>query len=46
MHESQSRLLENHFGRSSTFWAVRFPRLRETFPEQLADVTGRSSSPP
>lgn len=39
MHESQSRLLENHVGRSPAFWARHFPRLRDTFPGQLADVT-------
>ncbi|MFO8126232.1 carboxypeptidase M32 [Yoonia sp.] len=39
MHESQSRLLENHVGRSPAFWARHYPRLRDTFPKQLADVT-------
>ncbi|MFO7804482.1 MAG: carboxypeptidase M32 [Paracoccaceae bacterium] len=39
MHESQSRLLENHVGRSPAFWARHYPRLRDTFPDQLADVT-------
>jgi len=39
MHESQSRLLENHIGRSPAFWARHFPRLRDTFPNQLADVS-------
>ncbi len=39
MHESQSRLLENHVGRSAAFWSVHFPRLRDTFPDQLGDVT-------
>jgi carboxypeptidase Taq len=39
MHESQSRLLENHVGRTAAFWAMHFPRLRDTFPEQLADVS-------
>lgn len=39
MHESQSRLLENHVGRSPAFWAVHYSRLRDTFPTQLADVT-------
>ncbi|MCI2393876.1 carboxypeptidase M32 [Aliiroseovarius sediminis] len=39
MHESQSRLLENHVGRSPAFWAAHYARLRDTFPEQLADVT-------
>jgi carboxypeptidase Taq len=39
MHESQSRLLENHVGRSAAFWAAHYPRLRDTFPEQLGDVS-------
>jgi carboxypeptidase Taq len=39
MHESQSRLLENHVGRSPAFWAAHYPRLRDTFPEQLGDVS-------
>ena len=39
MHESQSRLLENHVGRSPAFWQTHFSRLRGTFPEQLADVS-------
>lgn len=39
MHESQSRLLENHVGRSPAFWAAHFPRLRDTFPQQLGDVS-------
>ncbi|MGY9046440.1 hypothetical protein P775_06610 [Puniceibacterium antarcticum] len=39
MHESQSRLLENHVGRTPAFWRVHFGRLRDLFPEQLGDVT-------
>ncbi|WP_108482374.1 carboxypeptidase M32 [Oceaniglobus ichthyenteri] len=39
MHESQSRLLENHVGRTAAFWNVHFPRLRDTFPDQLRDVS-------
>ncbi|WP_163849530.1 carboxypeptidase M32 [Pseudooceanicola aestuarii] len=39
MHESQSRLLENHVGRTPAFWAHHFGRLRDTFPEQLRDVS-------
>ena len=39
MHESQSRLLENHVGRSAAFWQAHFGRLRAHFPDQLADVT-------
>ena len=39
MHESQSRLCENHIGRSRSFWEVFFPVLQEAFPEQLQGVT-------
>ena len=39
MHESQSRLWENCVGRSRQFWDLHFGQLRDTFPEQLADVT-------
>ncbi|MFC3612871.1 carboxypeptidase M32 [Lutimaribacter marinistellae] len=39
MHESQSRLLENHVGRSAAFWSRNFDRLRSTFPDQLSDVS-------
>jgi carboxypeptidase Taq len=37
-HESQSRLWENVVGRRLSTWRFFYPRLRETFPEQLADV--------
>ncbi|WP_027482096.1 carboxypeptidase M32 [Deinococcus pimensis] len=39
VHESQSRLWENVVGRGARFWQHYFPRLRDAFPEQLADVT-------
>ncbi|ETX28598.1 carboxypeptidase M32 [Roseivivax isoporae] len=39
MHESQSRLLENHVGRSRGFWEVHFGMLRDIFPDQLSDVS-------
>ncbi|AJY44854.1 carboxypeptidase M32 [Martelella endophytica] len=39
MHESQSRLFENHIGRSADFWALHFGRLKAHFPDQLADVS-------
>ena len=39
VHESQSRLWENLVGRSRAFWAAYFGKFRDTFPEQLADVT-------
>jgi len=37
-HESQSRLFENHVGRSREFWELNFGELRDTFPEQLAGI--------
>ncbi|MFZ8940771.1 MAG: carboxypeptidase M32 [Gemmobacter sp.] len=37
-HESQSRLFENHVGRSREFWELNFPEAKAAFPEQLADV--------
>jgi carboxypeptidase Taq len=39
IHESQARLWENHVGRSRPFWRHYFPRLKEAFPEALADVS-------
>lgn len=38
LHESQSRMWENLVGRSRPFWKFFFPKLRATFPEQLAGV--------
>jgi carboxypeptidase Taq len=38
LHESQSRLWENLVGRSRPFWRFIYPRLQQTFPEQLRDV--------
>lgn len=37
-HESQSRLWENFVARSHDFWTFFYPKLRELFPAQLADV--------
>ena len=37
-HESQSRLWENHVGRSRRFWALQYPELRAVFPDALADI--------
>lgn len=37
-HESQSRLYENHVGRSRAFWRLHFADLQKTFPEALHDV--------
>ena len=39
IHESQSRLWENVFGRSRAFWEYQFPRLKALFPEQLGAVS-------
>jgi len=38
-HESQSRLWENHVGRSREFWQVNFAEAQKFYPEQLSDVT-------
>jgi carboxypeptidase Taq len=38
LHESQSRLWENIVGRSLPFWRWFYPRVQETFPEQLGAV--------
>jgi carboxypeptidase Taq len=38
IHESQSRLWENLVGRSLPFWRLFYPRVQETYPEQLAGV--------
>ncbi len=37
MHESQSRTWENLVGRSRGFWRHFYPKVRQTFPEHLAD---------
>lgn len=39
IHESQSRLWENNVGRSLAFWKGQWNELKNTFPEQLRDVT-------
>lgn len=39
IHESQSRFLENMVGRSKEFWKFFYPKLQETFHNQLANVT-------
>jgi carboxypeptidase Taq len=39
IHESQSRLWENQVGRSRPFWEHFLPRLKQTFPGTLEDVT-------
>ncbi len=38
IHESQSRLWENLVGRSLPFWQFFYPRVQETYPEQLGGV--------
>lgn len=38
MHESQSRLLENHIGKHEQFWNVAYPHLQKLFSESLSDV--------
>jgi carboxypeptidase Taq len=37
-HESQSRLFENHVGRSREFWDQNYGELQRTFPRQLAGI--------
>jgi carboxypeptidase Taq len=41
-HESQSRLWENHVGRSCAFWELHFDELRRTFSPSLDDVDAES----
>ncbi len=42
VHESQSRLWENHIGRSAAFWELLLPRFTETFP-QAESVSPRAA---
>ena len=39
IHESQSRLWENHVGRSKDFWKYYYPSLQKTFSRQLGTVS-------
>ncbi len=39
IHESQSRLWENHVGRSKNYWKYHYPKLQKIFPENLSDIT-------
>ena len=39
IHESQSLFWENVIGRSREFWQWAYPRLQQTFPEKLSEVT-------
>lgn len=38
IHESQSRLWENHVGLSLAYWEANFERMQEQFPAALGDV--------
>jgi carboxypeptidase Taq len=38
MHESQSRLWENHVGRGLPFWRYYYPTVQAAFPQALGDV--------
>ena len=38
IHESQSRLWENHIGRSLSYWKNNFTLLKSYFPEKLKNV--------
>ncbi|WP_049937427.1 carboxypeptidase M32 [Haloplanus natans] len=42
IHESQSRLWENHVGRSTAFWELFLPRVIEAFPD-VGDVSVRDA---
>ena len=39
LHESQSRLCENHLGRSFAFWERVYPWFKEAFPDKFQGVT-------
>ncbi len=38
MHESQSRLMENHIGRNTAFWESNYPKLQSRFPDKLKNI--------
>lgn len=40
LHESQSRLWENHIGRSRSFWNRWFPTIQAIFPEATSGLSG------
>ena len=42
LHECQSRLWENHIGRSSAFWRYAFPILRKLFPDAVEGLDGET----
>ena len=39
IHESQSRLWENHVGRSLAFWESQYAAFASYFPKELSDIT-------
>lgn len=39
LHESQSRLWENHVGRGFAFWQYHYPPLQHSFPLQFQNIT-------
>lgn len=39
IHESQSRLWENHVGRSRDFWQCNYPSLQTKFKKNLKDIS-------
>ena len=41
VHESQSRLWENHVGRSEAFWTLLLPKFTDAFPQ--ADISPRAA---
>jgi carboxypeptidase Taq len=40
VHESQSRLWENHVMKSKEFWSYFLPKLEQEFPDQFENVDG------
>jgi carboxypeptidase Taq len=42
IHESQSRLWENHVGRSRAFWKYHYPMVLEKFPESFSGIPEES----
>ncbi|MBL8817774.1 MAG: hypothetical protein JNL58_17240 [Planctomyces sp.] len=42
LHESQSRLWENHIGRSRAFWQFWFPALSELFATTVGDLNAET----
>ena len=42
LHESQSRLWENHIGRSRSFWDRWFPVIQALFPEATEGLSGET----